>query len=384
MKHFDIIIAGSGAAGLQLAYRISHDAFFSDKKILLIDQDEKNANDRTWCYWERGEGSWDDIVRHTWKNVFVKTDQQKLSFDLGAYSYKMVRSADFYRKVYSRLRSQANFSFKVSKVLGVMDFDNRAEIVLEDEKISADLVLSSIPDFTQAMNSEKFPFLIQHFGGWFIKSREACFDSASIEMMDFSVPQKGNTRFMYVLPHNAHEALVEYTLFSDTLLQKEEYEASIVDYLQKKGITDYEITEKEFGQIPMTCFPFHKNNGRHLHYLGSAGGWTKPSTGYTFYHAGKKSREVVDALKSVWTSDTAMPVRKYRFYDAVVLDLLKRRNDLGAAFFASVYGSNKIEDVFDFLNEESNLKQDLLLILRSKPRMQLLISAMRVLWSRAY
>ena len=51
--------------------------------------------------------------------------------------------------------------------------------------------------------------------------------------MDFSVAQKGNTRFMYVLPTSENEALLEYTLFSKDLLLKEEYEVEIQHYIQK-------------------------------------------------------------------------------------------------------------------------------------------------------
>ena len=63
--------------------------------------------------------------------------------------------------------------------------------------------------------------------------------------MDFSIEQKGNTRFMYVLPTSTTEALLEYTLFSADLLPKEEYETEIQNYIQKLGITDYEIIAKE-------------------------------------------------------------------------------------------------------------------------------------------
>ena len=66
--------------------------------------------------------------------------------------------------------------------------------------------------------------------------------------MDFSVEQKGNTRFMYVLPTSPTEALLEYTLFSKELLSKEEYEAEIEKYLQQLGISHYTILEKEIGR----------------------------------------------------------------------------------------------------------------------------------------
>ena len=56
--------------------------------------------------------------------------------------------------------------------------------------------------------------LQQHFIGWFIKTKVDTFDDTTATFMDFSVPQKGNTRFMYVLPMDKQTALFEYTLFS--------------------------------------------------------------------------------------------------------------------------------------------------------------------------
>jgi lycopene beta-cyclase len=82
--------------------------------------------------------------------------------------------------------------------------------------------------------------------------------------MDFSVEQKGNTRFMYVLPTSKTEALLEYTLFSKELLSKEEYETEIQKYIENLGITEYEIIEKEQGNIPMTCYPFWKHNTKNI------------------------------------------------------------------------------------------------------------------------
>ena len=95
---------------------------------------------------------------------------------------------------------------------------------------------------------------------------------------------------MYVLPTSTTEALLEYTLFSKNLLSKEEYEAEIQKYIENLGITEYEIIEKEEGNIPMTCYPFWKHNTKNIVNIGSAGGWTKASTGYTFKNASKNQK----------------------------------------------------------------------------------------------
>ncbi len=68
MVKSDYIILGAGASGLMLAYRMSQDAFFDDKSILIIDKVKNKGNDRTWCYWENGEGEWDYILQKSWSH----------------------------------------------------------------------------------------------------------------------------------------------------------------------------------------------------------------------------------------------------------------------------------------------------------------------------
>ena len=60
-KKYEYIIAGAGLAGLSLAYKIRKDQSLNGKSILLVDKDHKNKNDRTWCFWSRTKGDFDDI-----------------------------------------------------------------------------------------------------------------------------------------------------------------------------------------------------------------------------------------------------------------------------------------------------------------------------------
>ena len=52
--------------------------------------------------------------------------------------------------------------------------------------------------------------------------------------MDFDIPQEKETRFLYVLPIKTNYALVEYTLFSENLLENESYEKGIKRILKVK------------------------------------------------------------------------------------------------------------------------------------------------------
>ena len=44
-----------------------------DKRILLIEQDAKTLNDRTWCFWDK-ENNYDHLVSSEWKAAWFKNE----------------------------------------------------------------------------------------------------------------------------------------------------------------------------------------------------------------------------------------------------------------------------------------------------------------------
>ena len=177
--------------------------------------------------------------------------------------------------------------------------------------------------------------------------------------MDFSIDQKNETRFFYVLPVSTNEALVEFTLFSKKELNDSEYEHEILKYLDEKGISDYKVISDEKGIIPMTCFDYRKYNTKNLINIGTSGGWTKPSTGYTFKFIDKKSSKLLSFMQT--NNDFRKFEKKTRFwyYDRIFIDVLYYHNHLGSYLFQRLFVKNKIERIFKFLDNESSLLDDM-------------------------
>ena len=196
--------------------------------------------------------------------------------------------------------------------------------------------------------------------------------------MDFSIPQNGNCRFMYVLPTSPTEALLEYTLFSEDLLPKTTYEEAIKDYLDNLGVKSYQIVDQEQGSIPMTTYDFTKHNSPHILHIGTAGGWTKASTGYTFKHTVKKSAALIGFLKSGQDPKTYSIKNRWTFYDAVLLEVLSKHNELGAEIFTRMFEKGRVDNIFRFLDEESSFKDELSVIL-STPKVPFIKAALKVL-----
>ena len=361
------IILGAGASGLLLAYRMSLDSYFDDKSILIIDQKKDKGNDKTWCYWEEGDGEWDELLTKKWPKVFFGSKDFTETLNISPFCYKMIRSEKFYHKLWRSIDLKSNITFIEDSVKTYSVADNKVKVVTNKSTYFGLKLLNSIPDKTVYEKQQKYPVLQQHFVGWFVKTKTNCFDDSVATFMDFNIPQNGNTRFMYVLPIDKNIALFEYTLFSKDLLERSEYEVAIKDYLKEKKVTDFEILEKENGVIPMTSFKFQELNSNNILNIGTAGGWTKASTGYTFYNTSKKTKELISFLKEEDDFSVFSKRKKYWIYDLLFLDVLAKNNEKGSALFASIFKKVDVKTILKFLGEESKLREDLKIISSVSP-----------------
>lgn len=368
MSHYDYIIIGAGAAGLLLADAMGGDQFFASKSILVLDKDNKTNNDRTWCFWERGKGQFDDLVHKTWDNIYVGGQQFQKSTSILPYTYKMLRGIDFYNHFLPKVKAYPNITWAQEEVIDIEEKEIEVLVSTTQQKYIGRTVFSSRYDSSILLKQKKFPALQQHFLGWQIKTDRLVFNSEEVTFMDFSVPQKGNTRFIYVLPFSENEALVEYTLFSEHLLEKSEYEDAIKTYIATDfGDAKYTIEETEFGSIPMTCYPFHQHNTDRVFHMGIAGGWAKPSTGYTFYNTSRQVPKLVEHLKRGKRLSEFHQKSRFLFYDMLLLDILHGKNHLGHDIFESMFRRRKASLILKFLENETNLWEELKIVTAPKP-----------------
>nr|WP_322623373.1 lycopene cyclase family protein [uncultured Flavobacterium sp.] len=362
MKHYHYIFAGSGLAALLTAYRMATSGQFSDKSILLLDPDEKTANDRTWCFWEEGAGEWDSILYRSWNTAVFANEDFRTELDFEDYRYKMVRGADFYSYIKAELDKHPNITLIRDKVLSFKDLGTDVLVKTKNTEYSCNKLFNSIYCATLPAIQKKYPVLQQHFIGWHVKTDIPVFNPEVPVFMDFSIPQKGNTRFMYVLPFSTTEAIVEYTLFSKDLLPTEEYEDAIKEYLTKLDVTQYEVLDKEKGSIHMTSYKFWKVNSPNVMHIGSTGGWTKASTGYTFKNADRLSQRLANFLLTEKPFTEFYKPNRFWFYDLLLLDILAKQNEKGSGIFSAMFRKGKAAPVFKFLDEETNLWGDLKVI----------------------
>lgn len=362
MTQYDYIIIGGGASGLLLADALGSDPFFKNMRIALFEKEAQKGNDRTWCFWEPGAGVFDSLVYKKWSVLRFRGPDFDHRIPMQRYTYKMLRGSDFYAEYHSRIARYPNIEVRFEAVASLTESEDAALVSTAEGDYSAPRVFSSVSFLPSASLMQPYPLLQQHFLGWFVRTDKAVFDPEAATFMDFSIPQKGNTRFMYILPFSPTEALVEYTLFSETLLEQSEYEAALKTYIKTDlGCEKYEILEVERGSIPMTVNKFDKADSAHITHIGIAGGWAKPSTGYTFWNTSQKVPKLVQALKKDKSLQMGQK-SKFWYYDRLMLDVLMRENDKGCELFLSLFQRLNPEVILKFLNEETSFAEDFRII----------------------
>ncbi len=377
---YDYAILGAGASGLLLAEALLEHPDLNGARVLILEKDNKVLNDRTWCFWEEGDGAFDQLLAWKWERIHVAGPGWSLDKPMNPFTYKMIRSARFYESYRSRLSEYDNLDWEQAEVRDFEEKDGGVEIRTDKTVYTSQYAFSSIPGKPVFKGSPKYPLIQQHFLGWFLETDAPVFDAARVTFMDFSIPQKGNTRFMYILPTAENKALVEYTLFSAQPLPREEYETALKEYMQEQfpGV-GYRIEEEEAGNIPMTCYPFWEATTEWIMPIGISGGWAKPSSGYTFARSAREARRLANWLT------TGRPLMEFKsrdrfwFYDLLLLDVLYRENQIGSKIFLSLFRKRPIPSILRFLDEQTNLVQEVSMMSapRSWPFIQALLGRLR-------
>ena len=355
---YDYLIAGGGMAGLSLAFYLNENRILRDRKVLIVDRDAKTANDHTWCFWEKTAGAFEEIVFHRWKSLwFHGADDFSRRLDLDGGEYKMIRAADFYPFVFDKIEANPNFDFLQTEILSVEGETLRTQA---GDFTANDYIFDSFT--SRNYDDSRYRNMFQHFRGWLIETGAEVFDAEAATLFDFRVEQKNECRFVYILPISPRRAMIEFTVFSDNLLRKSEYEFFLNKYIREiLRVKDFKILETEAGVIPMSDAPHNEFPAKKIIRIGTAGGYIKPSTGYSFRRAQIRLQNLVGQLSAnqIPKSSARSPKSVWKKYlDSVLLDVLLTKKHPAADVFTHLFRDNPTALVLKFLDEETSFAED--------------------------
>ncbi|MEA5258904.1 lycopene cyclase family protein [Arcicella aquatica] len=387
---YQYIIAGGGMAGLSLAFYLNK-SLLKNESILIIDRDVKQANDHTWCFWEKEVSPFEDIIYRKWNGLWFYGKEDFARFmDIEEYTYKMLRGEDFYQYIIPLLKQNPNISFLQADIEKINGTTTSAEVLTNKGTFIANgFVFDSIT--VSSFNKPNYHNMLQHFKGWIIETAQPSFEPQKPTLFDFRIAQQNECRFVYVLPHSTTKALVEFTVFSDNLLDEASYNNALKQYIQEVlKIDDYRITEIESGVIPMSDEPQVISPSPKVIRIGTAGGYVKASTGYSFQRSQRFLQKLVSDLALAHTTNKPIVFqgnfntnRWKALLDSILLNVMLHKRMPADMIFTKLFQSNRPADVLKFLDEDSTIWQDILLM-QSVPTLPFIMGAKSVVSAKLY
>ena len=343
MKEFDYVIIGGGCAGLSLAYELEIHEKLKDKTLAIIEPRTEYKKDKTWSFWKVVTHNFDDCVKKNWENFSINISDKTNYLTCKDYPYQSIDSGLFYEKTNNRLKENKNIYF----------FKNIAEINTKNSFI-----------FNSVSNIKKSHLnLWQHFCGVEIETKKNFFDEEIFNLMDFDCEQRESVHFFYTLPYSKKNALVETTWLSKMNdNSQKDYDQQIKDYIEKHlKIKDYKISYKEEGAIPL-FYPSYEREKNKIN-IGTAGGMTRLSTGYTFLNIQEHSKFIRENIENISTTNKFEISKKYQFLDDIFLRVLNKHPEKMPYIFFNMFKTSP-KTIIKFLSNKSNYLEDMSIILK--------------------
>ena len=356
-EKLDYLFVGSGASATLLLLSLEKKGLLKDKKIVIIDPDEKLVNDKTFCFWSTPSEQQNLLCSHLISKEWNSFRKQNGAVDIEeSLTYNLVKSSDLYAEQhriiaqYGILRSYETVSFLEASSEGVTV--NTPNTIHH----SAIVFDSRPPQFLSPQTNEAH--LQQSFFGYFIACDKPNSEHEAIDLMDFDVAQAYETQFVYVLPFDENNLLVELTRFGKQKINEESAAIILNDYILKR-FGNYTITAVERGNIPMSTSTIDAESHPKIIKIGARSGAIKPSTGYAFKNMMHHAEQISTALLADTLPDFSSPTNRFKRYDRLLLTILSEKPYLGKKIFQQLFTKNSIASVFRFLDEKTKLKEEL-------------------------
>ena len=343
MKEFNYVIIGGGCAGLSLAYELEINKKLENKTLAIIETRTEYKRDKTWSFWKIVPHRFEDCVKKSWENFSINLTSKTKHVECNNFPYQTIDSGLFYEKINKKLKENNNISFFKS----ITDID-----------LNNSFIFNSVLSLNADKNN-----LWQHFCGVEIETKNNFFDESIFNLMDFDCEQRNDVHFFYTLPFAKNRALVKTTWLSkmnDNSLK--DYDNQIKNYIEQNlKIKNYEIVYKEEGAIPL-FYPSNFNEKNKIN-IGTAGGMTRLSTGYTFLNIQEQSKFIRENIDNISNIKTFKIGKKYQFLDKIFLNVLEKHPEKMPNIFFNMFSASS-NTVIKFLSNKSNLLEDLLIILK--------------------
>jgi lycopene beta-cyclase len=372
------VILGAGCAGLSLALRLALNNNYTGR-TLLVDRREHYTQDRTWCFFSPDDQALvpQELISSQWTSGVIQTDNASVRLDFANKPYVLVDASDFYAYAFRVLENDPRFSFALNRSVGDQDLTMDADttfVKIDGNVYKTGMLVDTRND---RLAEQSKPTLWQVFIGMEIMTDRSTFDPDAAVIMDFVKHDDHPISFLYVLPTSETQALVEYTVFSTSLIDPESLKPNLVQSLTcRLGVGQHEIIRVERGAIPMGMTGARSNPKNRIR-SGLIAGAARPSTGYAFLRIQRWAKACSELLlehqRLVGMKEDPLLTK---VMDKLFLKVISRHSISAETIFLELFKNTPTPSLIRFLNDEGSFA-DHLRVISSLPKSPFVRALMR-------
>ncbi|EDP60153.1 lycopene cyclase family protein [Vibrio sp. AND4] len=367
----DIVMLGIGLSTCSLAMALLQQGYRGN--IVMLEKERQANINKTWCFWNSEHIP--PYLRHliskrwsAWK--VAETLHSVKDVDQG---YSCIRGEDFFTYCISTFTRADNVTLVFDA--DIKETGQHGQCITaccEEYFVEAKIGFDSRyqPPSKSANNG-----LLQCFSGAWVKSSHPMFCDQTADLMVDIKTVGQSTEFVYVLPFDQYNALIEVTQFSPRAPCKQSLESKTLSNIETMGLTRDNIVGWEYGVLPMsadkTSFPRSKNSKivvpSRWQSIGIRGQNIRAATGYAFISIQRNSEHLAKQIRK--GTDIA-PIRTPRLYywlDNVFLRVLRYRPDIAPELFSRMAQGTSPEQFSRFMTESATIS-DIARVINAMPK----------------
>ena len=363
----DLIIIGAGAAGLSLLLALKELNYPHSVKVL--EQRNGPQHDRIWSFWncENLPLYMKAIISNEWSSWSLTTQQRQYSMNDSFYRYCSIRSEHLGALAIEYAEQQTNVEIVFNcDVMSIECNADRVFITTPNGPMLANKVVDTRPPALH----HKHNGLFQCFYGEEISINTAIFEPSTVKLMDQLRYSELGIEFIYVLPFSSNHALIEFTCFSITIIDKEILKARLKERLKHMfEQSDYKVLRTEQAALPMYSINQNLNKKhKNLIYGGIAGGAMRIATGFSFLNSQRWAKQCAQALTDQGKLVSSPPINViYRKMDALMMRVLRNDMKIGVTIFEQMFKKVEAKSFARFMTEQATTA-DLISVIAAMPK----------------
>jgi lycopene beta-cyclase len=358
---YDLIIIGAGAAGLSLLLALDDAEYIQSVK--LVERSLGPKNDRIWSFWNNDSVPryLKAIVTQEWQKWEISVDDCNYPMSHPYHRYCSIRSESLMNLAQQRVQAKTHFDIEFdSDVISVESTSEHALVTTKSGQLTARWVVDTRPPPLKTHHDG----LLQCFYGEEIVTDSDVFNSSTVKLMQQLASSELGIEFIYILPFSPNHALVEFTCFSPTIIERTILQARLKSRMHDIiGSQDYKVERHECAVLPMYSINENTNNkNKRLIYGGIAGGAMRASTGYSFLACQRWAKQCATELSSkpllsaTFSLSPFTPIGSvYQKMDRLMLAVLRNDMHIGVTIFLQMFKKVNPERFVRFMTEQATI-----------------------------